>query len=213
MRAKLVSTLAEAIGNIVRYEERAAHDPPLRDRAGYARAWYAHRDASGAWRFAPSKFVGYLHPGDYISESGSGGERDGRQSERVLSEWFTGVEAGTPLERELVDALRGFLARLNQVPNVRARISIAKSELEATTQVVPNAHELLSRISSDPRICGGKPCIKGTRMRVVDIVEAIAHGATREDLLRDFDYLTEEDIAAALLYAARASNHRVIRVA
>jgi uncharacterized protein (DUF433 family) len=49
-------------------------------------------------------------------------------------------------------------------------------------------------------------------MRVSDVVEAISRGATREELLRDFDYLTEEDVAAALLYAARATDHRVINV-
>ena len=73
------------------------------------------------------------------------------------------------------------------------------------------ADDLLSRITSDPEICGGRPCIKGTRMRVADIVEAIAHGATQEELLADFDYLTADDIAAALLYASRATDHRVVR--
>ena len=50
-------------------------------------------------------------------------------------------------------------------------------------------------------------------MRVVDIVEALAHGATKEQLLNDFDYLSSEDIAAALLYSARASDHRVVQTA
>jgi uncharacterized protein (DUF433 family) len=50
-------------------------------------------------------------------------------------------------------------------------------------------------------------------MRVSDIVEALAQGATRENLLQDFDYLTERDITAALLYAARASDHRIVRTA
>ena len=72
---------------------------------------------------------------------------------------------------------------------------------------------LLDRITSDPDICGGRPCIKGTRMRVADIVEALAHGSTQQQLLADFDYLTAEDIAAALLYAARATEHRVVRTA
>jgi uncharacterized protein (DUF433 family) len=76
-----------------------------------------------------------------------------------------------------------------------------------------NTNDLLSRISSDPAICGGQPCIKGTRMRVTDIVEAIAHGASQKELLSDFDYLTADDIAAALLYAARATEHRVVRTA
>jgi uncharacterized protein (DUF433 family) len=44
-------------------------------------------------------------------------------------------------------------------------------------------------------------------------VEAIAHGATRQELLNDFDYLTEDDISAALLYSARASDHRVVQTA
>jgi uncharacterized protein (DUF433 family) len=76
-----------------------------------------------------------------------------------------------------------------------------------------NAEHLLNRISSDPAVCGGRPCIKGTRMRVADIVEALAHGASQQELLADFDYLTAEDIAAALLYAARATEHRVVRTA
>jgi uncharacterized protein (DUF433 family) len=67
--------------------------------------------------------------------------------------------------------------------------------------------DLLSRISSDSAICGGRPCIKGTRMRVADVVEALAHGTSQQKLLADFDYLAAEDIAAALLYAARATEH------
>ncbi len=76
-----------------------------------------------------------------------------------------------------------------------------------------NISELLNRISSDPAVCGGRPCIKGTRMRVADIVEALAHGTSQQQLLSDFDYLIDEDIAAALLYAARATEHRVVRTA
>jgi uncharacterized protein (DUF433 family) len=76
-----------------------------------------------------------------------------------------------------------------------------------------NENDLLDRITSDPDICGGRPCIQGTRMRVADIVEALAHGATQQELLADFDYLTAEDIAAALLYAARATEHRIVRTA
>ena len=76
-----------------------------------------------------------------------------------------------------------------------------------------NTDDLLDRVTSDPSICGGRPCIRGTRMRVADIVEALAHGTSQQQLLADFDYLTAEDIAAALLYAARATEHRVVRIA
>jgi len=76
-----------------------------------------------------------------------------------------------------------------------------------------NTSDLLDRISSDPTICGGRPCIRGTRMRVADVVEALAHGTSQQELLADFDYLTSDDIAAALLYAARATEHRIVRTA
>ncbi len=68
----------------------------------------------------------------------------------------------------------------------------------------------LARISIDPEICGGRPCIRGTRMRISDLIEMLASGATKTDILADYDNLTEDDIAAALAYAARATNDRVI---
>jgi uncharacterized protein (DUF433 family) len=75
------------------------------------------------------------------------------------------------------------------------------------------AADFSSRISADPRICGGRPCIRGTRMRVSDIVDMMAAGATRAEILEDFPYIQDEDISAALAYAARATDHRVIRAA
>lgn len=213
MAGIFVSSPREAIANISRFLAAVEHDPGLRDRAGYVRSWYAHRDASGTWQFAPSRFVGYQNAEDHISQSGPDGERDGRQTERVLGAWFEAVREGTRLERELRQALRSFLAGLNQAPNARARISVLHADIDESAPMSNAPADFLGRISSDPQVCGGRPCIKGTRMRVVDIVEAIAHGATREDLLRDFDYLTGDDIAAALLYAARAADHRVVRTA
>ena len=68
----------------------------------------------------------------------------------------------------------------------------------------------LARISIDPEICGGRPCIRGTRMRISDLIEMLAFGATKTDILADYDNLTEDDSAAALAYAARATNDRVI---
>lgn len=71
----------------------------------------------------------------------------------------------------------------------------------------------LSRITSDPEVCGGRPCIRGLRVRVRDILDMLAGGASRDEILRDFPYLDGEDIAAALEYAARQSDHTVIRTA
>ena len=69
------------------------------------------------------------------------------------------------------------------------------------------------RISIDPEVCGGRPCIKGTRVRVRDILDLLAAGATREEILEDFPYLTNDDIAAALHYAANQADHPVISAA
>ena len=58
------------------------------------------------------------------------------------------------------------------------------------------------RISSDPAVMMGKPCIKGTRITVYDILEYLAGGMSEDDVLRDFKGLAREDIRAALEFAA-----------
>jgi uncharacterized protein (DUF433 family) len=58
------------------------------------------------------------------------------------------------------------------------------------------------RISIDPAVRSGKPCIKGTRITVYDVLEYLAGGMTEEQILRDFPSLTREDIKAALEFAA-----------
>jgi len=62
--------------------------------------------------------------------------------------------------------------------------------------------ELLERITIEPGKCGGKPCIRGMRIRVQDILEMLAGGMTNAEILADFDYLEADDIRAALAYAA-----------
>jgi uncharacterized protein (DUF433 family) len=71
----------------------------------------------------------------------------------------------------------------------------------------------LDRITSDPQICGGRPCIRGQRIRVTDILDLLAGGADRSEILSDYPYLEEDDITAALEYASRALDHPVIRTA
>ena len=63
--------------------------------------------------------------------------------------------------------------------------------------------KLLKRVVTDPKIMIGKPVIKGTRLTVELIVEKMAYGATVDDLIKDYPFLTEEDIRSALLYAER----------
>jgi uncharacterized protein (DUF433 family) len=60
----------------------------------------------------------------------------------------------------------------------------------------------LNRITFDPKVMGGKPCIRGMRVTVGTIVGLIASGATAEEILDDYPYLEREDITAALSYAA-----------
>ncbi len=65
--------------------------------------------------------------------------------------------------------------------------------------------ELLTRITSTPGLCGGKPCIRGMRMRVVDVLEMLADGVTEAEILEDFPFLETEDLRACLWYAAERS--------
>lgn len=58
------------------------------------------------------------------------------------------------------------------------------------------------RIVVDPAIRSGKPCIKGTRITVYDILEYLAGGMTEDEVLRDFDGLAREDVRAVLAFAA-----------
>jgi uncharacterized protein (DUF433 family) len=70
--------------------------------------------------------------------------------------------------------------------------------------------DLLARITLDPEQCGGRPCIRGMRVRVIDVLELLAAGETREQILTDYPYLEADDIAASLLYAARQLDHPVL---
>lgn len=63
-----------------------------------------------------------------------------------------------------------------------------------------------SRITHNPLQCGGKPCIRGMRIRVSDILQMLAEGVSNEVILRDYPDLELADIQACLLYAARRAN-------
>ena len=62
---------------------------------------------------------------------------------------------------------------------------------------------LLSRITVEPGKCGGKPCIRGKRMRVTDVLELLGSGASYQEILDDYAFLERDDILAAITYAAR----------
>lgn len=71
----------------------------------------------------------------------------------------------------------------------------------------------LVRITVDPVVCGGRPCVRGLRIRVKDVLDLLAAGATREEILADYPYLEAEDIAAVLEFAAKQNDHPVLRSA
>ena len=71
----------------------------------------------------------------------------------------------------------------------------------------------LHRITSDPSQFGGRPSLRGLRIRVKDVLDLLAAGATRDEILQDYPYLEAADITAALEYAAAQSDHPVLRVA
>jgi len=70
---------------------------------------------------------------------------------------------------------------------------------------------LLDRITINPEICGGRPCIRGLRVRVTDVLEMLAGGASESEILEDYPYLEREDIMASLEFAARWLDHPVLR--
>ena len=71
-------------------------------------------------------------------------------------------------------------------------------------------NETLSRIAVDPRICFGKPCVRGTRIWVSLLVDFLASGATIEEILEDYPQLKREDILAAIAYGAEMSRERYV---
>jgi uncharacterized protein (DUF433 family) len=69
---------------------------------------------------------------------------------------------------------------------------------------------LLERITIEPGKCGGRPCIRGLRLRVMDILDLLSQGASHAEILQDHPELQEDDIRAALAWAAAQASHRVL---
>ena len=74
-------------------------------------------------------------------------------------------------------------------------------------------HKLLERISLDPRVCSGKPCIRGTRIWVSLILDFLSDGMSEAELLVEYPQLRHEDVLAAIAYGAEMTRERVIPVA
>ena len=70
--------------------------------------------------------------------------------------------------------------------------------------------ELLQRITIEPDKCGGRPCIRGMRIRVSDVLDLLANGLTPEQVLEELPDLELEDIRACLRFASRRLDHPVV---
>ena len=216
----LVESPAQAIENIRRYQTEIKRGTRLSDtlveRMTNVRTWYAVESGEGAWLFAPSKFIGYvgLTAETYVEMSARGyrpaaGRLDGKETERVLQQWF---EPAAHRSDELDNALRRFLVdgHGRSGPNALARICVLKEDYAGAVQPRPGE---AGRISIDQAICGGRPHIRGTRVRVSDILSMLAEGASQQQVLVDYPYLSADDLKAALAFGAAASEHRIVLAA
>ena len=69
---------------------------------------------------------------------------------------------------------------------------------------------LLSRITMNPEVCGGRPCVRGMRIRVKDVLDLLAAKVPETEILEDFPYLEAEDIQACIEFAAAQADHPVL---
>lgn len=70
--------------------------------------------------------------------------------------------------------------------------------------------ELLERIVVNPKIMGGKPIVKGTRITVEQVLKLLAQGLSVDEILKDYPYLSKDDVAAVLFYAAKVAGEEEI---
>lgn len=73
-----------------------------------------------------------------------------------------------------------------------------------------NEEDLLERIVVNPKIMGGKPIIKGTRITVEQVLKMLAQDLTTKEILKDYPHLSKDDVAAVLLYAAKVAGEEEI---
>ena len=73
-----------------------------------------------------------------------------------------------------------------------------------------NTSNLLSRITAIPGLCGGRPTIRGMRIRVLDVLEMLGSGMSEAEILEDFPYLEADDVKASLFYAAKRLEQPVV---
>jgi uncharacterized protein (DUF433 family) len=127
-----------------------------------------------------------------------------------LSRLIARVEAGEEIIIARDDKPVVRISMIEKAPAENPRANYELAEDAAPYEQLPAA--LRERITVDPAVCGGRPCIRGMRIRVSDVVGLLAAGEERKTILKDYPYLESADIDAALAYAAGSAAHRVIRI-
>jgi uncharacterized protein (DUF433 family) len=124
------------------------------------------------------------------------------------------VIRGTRIPVELI--LRKLSEGASESDLLDAYPRLTREDIEAAMRYAAARQRGMSaieRITMTRDVCGGRPCIRGLRIRVKDVLDLLAAGATREEILADYPYLEPEDITAVLEFAARQNDHPVLREA
>lgn len=208
-RHQPITEISQVIENMHTFN-REIHNAKLRGMIAYVRHWYAIQDADKGWTFAPSKFIGYvgMTSTDYDPQSYSGSE-----TENNLRHLFVELDQSHKLHELLLKQVRQFTARHGKKLNSLARIHVLKGEGGVKEFAAVSRKSESWRITSSPEILSGKPCIRGIRIRVADILDMLAEGASRSEILEDYSYLEDQDITAALEFAMNAVDHRLVKAA
>jgi uncharacterized protein (DUF433 family) len=211
----LVTNADEAVDNIRRFASELSGSPELQSRLGTFKVWYAAPRLEGGHDLGPSKFVGYRGntAAAHVENSGKHGMRHGNDAQDVLDVAFADVPAGSAEHRALWRELSHILSRYGRRPHkgTRFRMPVQRQLSEAVAQVSPSRTG--DWIISDPSICSGRPTLKGTRIRVSDVLQLLAGGDSAEQIAADYPSLRLEHIEAALVFAAAAVEHRFIKAA
>lgn len=77
---------------------------------------------------------------------------------------------------------------------------------------LPMNRNLLDRITIEPGKCGGRPCIRGYRLRVKDVLDLLAAGSTEAEILAEYDFLEPDDLRACYQFAAAQAGHGIFRL-
>lgn len=125
---ELVTDPTQVLGNIARLQSEFASSPELMDRASFVHAWYVDTRDPTHPKFGFSKFLGYqdLDSKTYLAQYK---DLNGRDTEKVLKDWFEELRAGTPEFNRYHEMLKAWLARHGKTPRGTVRLMVLKPEL------------------------------------------------------------------------------------